>query len=138
MDEAAAWTHAASSTRATCNDGVGREKPIEPSSARPVAPSVPPHRSGDASVSLPPPPLTPARRLVYETLLRQRHQQWTIRGLVEALPAEANINVGAVRDIVNVLLAHRFVNQVPGQRGLTVVLSSRGAQALIEVLRGRH
>jgi hypothetical protein len=77
----------------------------------------------------------PSRRHIYTVLLDDPKRHWTVRSLTEALPANAGISAGAVRDTVNRLLAHRLLDEVPGDRAMTFVLSSRRERDLASRLR---
>ena len=79
--------------------------------------------------------VSPSRRRIYAVLLEQPKRQWTVQRLTDALPDDAGVNAGAVRDTVNRLLAHKLLDEVPGHRALTFVLSERGEAELASRLR---
>ncbi|WP_203698360.1 hypothetical protein [Catellatospora coxensis] len=79
--------------------------------------------------------LSAARRRIYSALIAQPKRHWSVRTLTDALSAHACVKEAAVRDAVNLLLAQRFMEQVPYQRALTVALTAGGEQALIVALR---
>jgi hypothetical protein len=78
-------------------------------------------------------PPSATRLLVYTTLLAHQQPEWSVRTLTGALPADADVNQGAVRDIV--LLAHRLVDLQPGRRAMTIALNEHGETALHELVR---
>jgi hypothetical protein len=93
------------------------------------------HRPEDAMNSPFSGPVPPSHRHIYTLLVNEPKRHWTVRSLTDALPANAGIRDGAVRDAVNRLLAHRLLDEVPGQRALTFVLTERGKADLASLLR---
>ena len=76
---------------------------------------------------------TPVRERVYTLLLAAPTAQWTVSGVVERLRDDP-VSHDAVRPVLYILLRDKLMEEVSGQRGLTVRLTTAGVTALRQIL----
>jgi hypothetical protein len=71
---------------------------------------------------------TPIRERIYQVLLSQPREEWTVRTLKAA--AGPDISISMVRDTIYILIAAAAMTVVPGHRAVTVRLTATGRNQL--------